>query len=84
MNGNSNVTANGHQEYNKPSINSDINLNGKFPFGSSYNTEASNSTFPAKNVSNLSNMATNGNGTSSDEHPELNFVDITRRYCVML
>ena len=63
MNGTSLVNGNGHLKYSANSVNNDTNLNGTNSFGNE----------------NSMKMATNGHISSSADHVEGSFVDVTRR-----
>ena len=82
MNGNSGINGNGHEECKSGSLNNDVSLNGKLPFGKSNNSE--HNTFSPKISSEVNKMASNGNSTQPDEQAECNFVYVTRRYSMML
>ena len=84
MNGNSGINGNGHQEYNTGSLNNDVSLNGKLPLGNSHSSEHNTNTLSPKKSSDVNKMASNGNSTQPDEQDECNFVDVTRRYGLII
>ena len=79
MNGNSSINGNGYQECSPPSINNDLTVQNKLPFGDSPSSDSSTNIFSAKIPSKQSNMSTNGKTSPSEEQAEDNFVNVTRR-----
>ena len=84
MNGNSLFNGNGHQKYNNTTIDDDRSLNGKSSFDNTTSTEHFQNKFPLKSASQYTKMATNGNTSSTEEQREDSFLDVTRRYKLLL